>query len=67
MNPMQSPNTGVGRKLCSQTLYPNKYRYVTCDNCGLRGHIIPRGKVYGNHGKKQFECGSCGNTWQYGK
>lgn len=28
--------------------------------------VIGKGRSFGNRGKKQYKCGSCGHFWQYG-
>ena len=45
----------------------SKYRNVVCPKCRTKGTAKPKGRVFGNRGKKQFECTACGHYWQYGK
>lgn len=43
-----------------------KYRHIMCDNCKSKGTVVSKGRVFGNRGKRQFECSKCGAHWQYG-
>jgi hypothetical protein len=40
----------------------NKYKNVVCSKCGSKGTTKAKGRAFGNHGKKAFECTACGNT-----
>ena len=50
MNPMQSPNTGVGRNLCSRELYPAKELPLSGSERRL---VLPR-----SHGLRHRQLGA---------